>query len=98
LATDQHFASAPSVVAPGCLLVLQTWPLRSPQSGIGAFRNHVSLVFRNCSQDVNGEPVRLWEIDGNEINIRFHQTGNTVNVSFQPVNFCYQELGAMNAA
>jgi hypothetical protein len=37
---------------------------------------------------VNGEPVRLWAIDGNEINIRFHQTGNKVNASFAGPSEC----------
>jgi hypothetical protein len=55
-------------------------------------------MFRDCRQDVNGEPVRLGEIDGNEINIRLHQPRDEMDVSFQPVNFSYQELGAMYAA
>ena len=53
---------------------------------------------RDCRKDVNREPVRLREIDGNEIDIRFHQAGDEVNVPCQPVNFGYQELGAMDSA
>jgi hypothetical protein len=42
-------------------------------------------MLRECRQDVNGQPVGLTEIDGNEVDLRFHESRDEVNVPSEPV-------------
>jgi len=48
-------------------------------------------------QDMDGEPVRLREIDGRELDARLHQAGDEVNVAREPVELGDDERGATDA-
>jgi hypothetical protein len=55
-------------------------------------------MLRECRQDVNGQPVGLTEIDGNEVDLRFHESGDEVGVPRKPVDFRNDQLCAMHPA
>src|SRR5436190_17319306 len=50
--------------------------LRRGHCGLGAVRDRLGLVLGEGGQDVNSQPVRLREIDGLELDARFHQVRN----------------------
>jgi hypothetical protein len=50
-------------------------------------RKRKRCSLRNTGQDVNSEPVCLREIDGCEIDTRFHQSRHEMNVSGEPIQF-----------
>jgi hypothetical protein len=42
-------------------------------------------MLRDGCEDMHCEPIRLGEIDGNEVDLRFHESRDEVNVPSEPV-------------
>jgi hypothetical protein len=61
-----------------------------------AFGNHLGLALGYGRQYVDGEPVRLREIDRFEVN--FHEVGHERDVAEEPVELGDDALGPVNAA
>ena len=65
---------------------------------LGAVGYDFSLVLGDGSQDVNGEPIRLREIDGDKIYLRLHEVCDEGDVAGQAVELGDYQHGALALA
>lgn len=66
---------------------------RRPQCRLGPLRDHLALVFGDRGEDVQRQPIRLWEVAGHEIDVAVHQGRNEANAPSQPVELCDNQDG-----
>jgi hypothetical protein len=54
---------------------------------VSALGDHFPLVLGHSGQDVNGQLVGVWVINGHEFNAAVHQGGDKGQISAQPIEF-----------
>ena len=68
------------------------------QRRLGPLRDHLPLVLGHSGKDVNGQPVGLGHIAGNEVGPALHQIGDEGHVAGEPVKAGDQQGRAALAA
>ena len=64
------------------------------QRRLGPLRYHLPFVLGDGRQDVNGQPVGLGHVTGDEIDAALHQVGDEGHVAGQPIQAGDQQNGA----
>ena len=62
---------------------------------LGARRDHFSLVLGHCHENMNGQLVGVRVVGGHELDARFHEAGNEVDVTRKPIQLGNNERRAM---
>src|ERR1017187_4054533 len=68
------------------------------ECSLGALRNHLALMLRNCGQDVNGETVGGRHIDRYELAVTVHQSGDEMDITGKSVELCDDQSCLLQAA